>query len=137
MPPPLTPRELFRETVALVAEKARAKLPQHVNGRIEAAARLVINGDVEPQGDGSRTVGGSDPTRYYRLVGQACTCTDFSQGKAPAGWCKHRIAAGIQKRVHELLPLPPEPAGVSLRQTPRTPPCPPWRSWGSIPGTSS
>ena len=123
-----TERQTFRETVALVAEKAKAKLPQAVNGRVESAARLVINGDVEPLDDGSIKVGGSDPTRYYLLTGQACTCTDFTQGKAPEGWCKHRIAAGIAKRVQEVLaqsppvepgapsaPLPEAPCSVNVR----------------------
>jgi hypothetical protein len=112
-----TDRQTFRETVALVAEKAKARLPEAVNGRIEAAARLVVNGDVEPLEDGSITVGGSDPTRYYRLTGQACTCTDFVQGKAPDGWCKHRIAAGIHKRVQELLPAEKEPDAVASSDT--------------------
>ena len=52
-----TDRQTFRETVAAVADKAKAKLPEQVNGRIEAAARLVINGDVEPLEDGSIKVG--------------------------------------------------------------------------------
>jgi hypothetical protein len=108
-----TARQTFRETVALVAAKAKARLPQTVNGRIEAAARLVVNGDVELLADGSINVGGSDPTRYYHLVGPTCTCTDFTQGKAPEGWCKHRIAAGIAKRVGELLPQEASPEGVS------------------------
>jgi hypothetical protein len=96
-------RQTFRATVADVAENARAKLPQAVNGRIESAVKLVLQGDVEPLDDGSIQVGSSDPTRWYHLVGTACTCTDFVQGKSPEGWCKHRIAAGIQKRVRELL----------------------------------
>src|SRR5262245_61579467 len=99
-----TARQTFRETVALVAAKAKDKLPQAVNGRVESAARLVVNGDVEVLADGTIKVGGSDPTRWYHLVGPTCTCTDFVQGKAPDGWCKHRIAAGIEKRVRELLP---------------------------------
>jgi hypothetical protein len=70
---------------------------------------LVLAGDVLPQDDGSIHVGSSDPTRYYHLVGPTCTCTDFTQGKAPEGWCKHRIAAGLLKRVREFLPAP-EPA---------------------------
>jgi hypothetical protein len=118
-------RQTFRETVALVAEKAKARLPAAVNGRIEAAARLVVNGDVAPLADGSITVGGSDPTRYYRLTGQACTCSDFVQGKAPDGWCKHRIAAGIHKRVQELLPAEPTPevfgAGTKNQPLPEAP----------------
>jgi hypothetical protein len=122
-----TARQRFREMVAQVAEKAKAKLPEQVNGRIESAARLVVNGDVEPLDDGSIKVGGSDPTRWYHLVGPTCTCTDFAQGKAPDGWCKHRIAAGIAKRVQELLPqpevvttgdnLPEAPASVNVHLT--------------------
>jgi hypothetical protein len=68
---------------------------------------LVLQGDVEPLDDGSIRVGSSDPTRWYHLVGHACTCTDFTTGTAPESWCKHRIAAGIAKRVHELLPEAP------------------------------
>jgi len=111
---PSTDRQHYRELVAQVAEKARAILPTQVNGRLEGAVKLVLAGDVEPQADGSIQVGScTDPTRYYRLAGQACTCTDFVQGKAPEGWCRHRIAAGIAKRVRELLPpaaIEPQPA---------------------------
>lgn len=123
---PATPtgdtRQQFRETVAQVAEKAKAILPTAVNGRVEAAVKLVLQGDVEPQEDGTIRVGSSDPTRYYVLTGQACTCTDFTQGKAPQGWCKHRVAAGIAKRVNEMLaalPAPaPEPTPVALPEAP-------------------
>jgi len=102
-----TNRTTFRETVALVAQKAKEKLPASVNGRIESAVKLVLAGDVEPLEDGTIKVGSSDPTRWYHLIGSACTCTDFTQGKAPESWCKHRIAAGIHKRVRELLPEEP------------------------------
>jgi hypothetical protein len=121
-------RQQFRALVAAVASRATAILPQAVNGRIESAVKLVLAGDVFFCEDGTVEVGSSDPTRYYKLVGQACTCTDFTQGKAPDGWCKHRIAAGIDKRVRELLsptistePAPPAaalpeaPASVNVR----------------------
>ena len=42
-------RQTFRETVAQVAEKARARLPQAVNGRIESAVQLVLLQDVRPR----------------------------------------------------------------------------------------
>jgi hypothetical protein len=102
-------RQLFRETVAQVAEKARAILPQAVNGRVDSAVKLVLAGDVEVLDDGSIQVGSSDPTRYYRLVGTTYTCTYYTQDKAPQGWCKHRISAGIEKRVRELLAALPAP----------------------------
>jgi len=41
-------RQQYREIVAVVTAKAKAILPATVNGRVEAAARLVVNGDVEP-----------------------------------------------------------------------------------------
>jgi hypothetical protein len=117
----LTARQTFRELVAEVAEKAKAKLPTAVNGRIESAVKLVLMHDVMPQADGSILVGSSsDPLQAYLLVGTACECQDFTRGQAPDGWCQHRIAAGIQKRVREL--LPPEPAPDSVgRPTPMPP----------------
>jgi hypothetical protein len=104
-----TDRQTFRETVALVAAKAKAKLPEAVNGRIEKAVKLVLAGDIFPQPDGSILVGSSsDPMQSYTLTGQTCECRDFVYGKEIEGWCAHRIAAGIQKRVGELLPAQPE-----------------------------
>ena len=96
-------RQTFRETVAQVAENARARLPQTVNGRIESAIELVLAYDVMPQADGSILVGSSrDPLKSYLLTGQSCECQDFTRGQAPDGWCKHRIAAGIHKRVQAM-----------------------------------
>ena len=50
---PSTARQTYRDVVAQVAEKARAKLPTAVNGRIESAVKLVLMHDVMPQEDGS------------------------------------------------------------------------------------
>jgi hypothetical protein len=125
----LTDRQQYRELVATVAAKAKAILPQEVNGRVESAAKLVLNHDVEVLTDGSIQVGSSsDPARVYLLVGTTCDCQDFKHAQAPQGWCQHRIAAGIDKRVRELLaalpappiaaptvPLPEAPASVNVR----------------------
>ena len=85
----LTPRQIFCETVAVVAARSKEKLPQAVNGRFESAVKLVLQGDVPFCDDGTVEVGSSDPTRYYKLVGTTCTRTDYTSGKAPEGWCKH------------------------------------------------
>jgi hypothetical protein len=107
---PSTDRQTFRETVAAVAEAAKAKLPQAVNGRVESAAKLVLWQDVEPQADGTILVGSaSDPGKTYHLVGTTCECQDFIRGQAPEGWCQHRIAAGIARRVQQLLAALPTP----------------------------
>ena len=109
MAPTLTPdRPTFRSLVADIAAKAKARLPQAVNGRVESAAKLVLLHDVTPQDDGTILVGSStDPCKQYRLVGDTCECLDWQHGKAPDGWCKHRISAGIAKRVQELMPQAP------------------------------
>jgi hypothetical protein len=128
MAPALTPaRQQYRQLVADVAARARAILPQNVNGRIEGAVKLVLAGDVAPQADGTVVVAScTDATKTYTLAGHTCTCTDFVQGKAPQGWCRHRIAAGISKRVQELVPasdatVAPQhheaPASVNVRLT--------------------
>jgi hypothetical protein len=99
-----TDRQHYREVLAQIAERAKERLPQATNGRLESAVALVLHGDVEPQDDGTVTVySASDATRRYILQGQSCTCTDFTSGKAPGGWCKHRISAGLHKRLHQVL----------------------------------
>ena len=126
----LTPRQTFRETVAAVAATAKAKLPQAVNGRVESAVKLVLGLDVEPQADGSILVGSSsDPLKQYMLIGQACTCQDFERGQAPEGWCQHRIAAAIAKRVQALLPDQHSYANVETR--------PPAASAPALPGPAA
>jgi hypothetical protein len=117
-------RTAYRAAVAEIAAKARAKLPEAINGRLEAAVKLVLAGDVERLDDGTIRVGSSDPTRWYHLVDQTCPCTDFSAGKAPAQLCKHRLAYGIWRRVQELLPPDGEsgpevhPASTPLPEAP-------------------
>jgi len=109
-----------------VAARAKEKLPQAVNGRVESAVKLVLAHDVTPQADGTILVGSSaDPLKTYRLEGTTCTCQDFQYGKAPDGWCSHRIAAGIQKRVREVLATPAvEPATAQESGHPALPEAP-------------
>src|SRR5262245_60626004 len=57
--------------------------------------------------------------KTYLLVGPTCECQDSQHGRAPAGWCQHRLAAAIHTRVGELLPAAPQPV-------PAPPPVEPW-----------
>lgn len=128
---PLPPDRMhYRQLVAEVAAKAKAKLPESVNGRIESAVKLVLAHDVRFLDDGTVEVGSaSDPMKTYTLAGPACDCQDFAYSQAPDGWCQHRIAAGIAKRVQELLPtstgepVPPAAADISTPLSPARP-CP-------------
>ena len=68
----------FRETVALVAARAKEKLPVQVNGRIESAVKLVLAHDVLFLDNGTVEVGSaSDPLKVHVLSGSTCDCADF------------------------------------------------------------
>jgi hypothetical protein len=90
-------RQAFRAAVAEIAGKAKETLPD-CNGRVDKAVAIVLNGDVELlEGGKAKVASQSNGTTQYFVVNGTCECRDFP--KAPSGWCKHRIAAGLAKRV--------------------------------------
>ena len=63
----MTSRDLFRTTVADLAAKAKATLPDST-GRIDSAVKLVLAGDVALQPDGTAFVGSrTDPALTYTV----------------------------------------------------------------------
>ena len=96
-----TTRQAFRAAVDQVAANAKAVLPD-CNGRVDKAVAIVLAGDVELLPDGhARVASQCQGTTQYRIVNGTCDCPDFS--RAPSNWCKHRIAAGIQKRASAMV----------------------------------
>ena len=80
-------RQAWREAVAAIAEKAKAKLPE-CNGRVDKAVALVLAGDVELLPDGTAKVASqSNGTTQYHVVNGHCDCRDYE--KAPHQFCKH------------------------------------------------
>jgi len=107
-------RTTYRAIVADVATRAKERLPESINGRLESAVKLVLQHDVRWLEDGAIEVGSSsDPMKTYTLAGHACDCQDFAYGQAPEGWCQHRIAAGIAKRVGEVMAQQARDAGMT------------------------
>ena len=93
-------RKAWRDAVAEIADKAKAKLPE-CNGRVDSAVKIVLAGDVELMADGTAKVASqSNGTTAYHVVNGECTCKDFA--KAPHGFCKHRLSAAIARRAQEL-----------------------------------
>src|SRR5262247_13482 len=93
-------RQIWRDAVAEIAEKAKVTLPE-CNGRVDSAVKIVLNGDVELLPDGTaRIASQSNGTTKYFVVNGECECKDYP--KAPSHWCKHRIAAGLAKRASAL-----------------------------------
>jgi hypothetical protein len=123
---PCTRRQVWCATVQAIADRAKATLPE-CSGRVDAAVKLVLAGDVELLPDGhARVQSQSNGQTIYRLVNGSCDCRDFEY--APSHWCKHKIAAGIMKRaglssvveMPEDTPAaePQEPVQTSKRQIP-------------------
>src|ERR687887_2290366 len=122
-------RSVWREAVAAIADKAKAKLPE-CNGRVDKAVALVLNGDVELLPDGTAKVASqSNGTTAYHVVNGHCDCRDYE--KAPHNFCKHRLSAAIARRAQELMkakvvsqparsqaptaPLPEAPVSITLK----------------------
>ena len=94
-------RRAWREAVSEVAERAKAALPEAVNGRIEKAIAIVLAGDVELLPDGKAKVASqSNGTTQYVVCNGTCECRDFA--RVEGGWCKHRTAAAIHQRAYAL-----------------------------------
>src|SRR5437870_5799530 len=121
-------RAAWREAVAAIAEKAKAKLPE-CNGRVDKAVAIVLNGDVELLPDGTAKVASqSNGTTAYHIVNGHCDCRDYE--KAPHNFCKHRLSAAIARRAQELTrakldaPAPSQPTPVQASPAVPTTPLP-------------
>jgi hypothetical protein len=135
-----TARQAWREAVAEIADKAKAKLPE-CSGRVDSAVKIILAGDVELLADGTAKVASqSNGTTAYHVVNGECPCKDFA--KAPHQFCKHRLSAAIVRRAQELtkakvadtngqesvqgqpaqvaaptVPLPEAPVSITLKAT--------------------
>lgn len=115
-------RQAWRDAVAEIAAKAKAKLPE-CNGRVESAVKIVLAGDVALQADGTAKVASqSNGQTVYRVVNGTCTCRDFEQ--APHGFCKHRLSAAIAKRAREIVTAQPNVATTGHAEPPSQPTLP-------------
>jgi hypothetical protein len=92
-------RQVWRQAVDDVAAKAKAVLTES-HGRIDQAVKLVLAGDVTLHPDGTATVGSQTQGQQAYHVNGECACKDFA--KAPANFCKHRLAFGLAKRATRL-----------------------------------
>src|SRR5712691_7717299 len=113
-------RRAWRQAVAEIATKAKETLPE-CNGRVDSAVKIVLAGDVELlEGGTAKVASQSNGTTVYHIVNGECTCKDYP--KAPSNWCKHRIAAGIAKRVEARLRAQWDTAANGQADTPSQPP---------------
>jgi hypothetical protein len=125
-------RTAWREAVAEIADKARAKLPE-CNGRVDKAVAIILAGDVELLADGTAKVASqSNGTTVYHVVNGHCDCRDFE--KAPHQFCKHRLSAAIARRAQELTKAQLDASANGQAEPPRQPaPAPPDTPTGPLP----
>lgn len=112
----------WRETVTHVSELAHAKLDKSVHGHLERATALVLQRHVWLGEDGRHAQVLSSDGKTWYVVNGNCTCMDAP--KAPQGWCKHKLAVQIYKRVGELLTSSgarPAPAAAAKPALPEAP----------------
>src|SRR5262249_38804970 len=95
-------RVTFRTAVLQVADKAKVVLPDNAS-RIDKAVALVLNGFVEMVDGKCRIASQTNGKTIYHQVNGTCTCQDFTQEKAPNGFCKHRLAHGLYRWAMELV----------------------------------
>jgi hypothetical protein len=114
-------RAVWRKAVADVAAKASEKMPESI-GRVNAAVKLALAGDVDLLPDGgamvaSRTKAGTE----YFVVNGTCECADFQ--RAPGNFCAHRLAYGLVVRANELVAQAAsvEPVRDAVEEESRTP----------------
>ena len=94
-------RTAFREAVENIADKARTAVPT-LNGRVERAIQIILNGDLSIAPDGQGTIASqSNGTGAYNVgKGDSCSCKDYP--KAPKHLCKHVLAYHIFTRATAL-----------------------------------
>src|SRR6266404_4131272 len=70
-------RTAFREAVEVIADKARAALPE-LNTRVDKAVHIVLNGDLAINANGEGTVASQSNGNGVYAVGKGdgCSCKD-------------------------------------------------------------
>jgi hypothetical protein len=98
--PAMDPTQIWRSAVALAATKARQALPE-CSTRIDKAIELVLNNAVELlDGGKARVTSQHNGTTAYVVCNGTCECHDAA--KAPARWCKHRLARALTLKAIEI-----------------------------------
>ena len=109
-------RVAFRTAVLQVADKAKLVLEANAS-RIDKAVALVLNGFVEIIDGKCRVASQTNGKTLYHQVNGTCTCLDFTQGKAPNGFCKHRLAHGLYRRATEMVQAQAQEPVVAAQPT--------------------
>src|SRR2546430_10448585 len=117
-------RTAFREAVETIADKARTAIPS-LNGRVERAVQIILNGDLSIAPDGQTgTIASQSNGNGVYAVGKGDTCSCKDHPKAPKGLCKHLLSYHIFTRATALAKQRLEAQAESTSQEPVLPESP-------------
>lgn len=94
--PPVDQADAWQQAILAAAAKVQGDYPD-LWQRCEDAVALVFAGAVSFDGDGGHVQSRTDPNVWHEVNG-TCHCKDAEYG-APNGFCAHRLAVGLIKRV--------------------------------------
>lgn len=90
---------MWTQRVMLVSDKLHRQFPDALHGRVEAATALALDPrKVQRDAEGVWQVAATKGGWYH--VNGSCTCPDFP--RAMGNWCKHKLAANMVRRAHEI-----------------------------------
>jgi len=113
-------RIAFREAVETIADKARTAVPS-LNGRVERAVQIILNGDLSIAPDGQGTIASQSNGNGAYHVGKGFSCPCKDHPKAPKHLCKHVLAYHIFTRATALAKQRLEAQTESPRPEPGSP----------------
>src|SRR5438132_5947746 len=123
-------RRIFREAVEAVADKARTALPE-LNGRVERAVQIILNGDLSIAPDGQGTIASQSNGNGAYNVGKGDTCSCKDHPKAPKFLCKHLLSYHIYRKAVALAKQRLEAQAENPRPEPVSPEAGPTEAVGT------
>jgi hypothetical protein len=116
--------QAWRDAVAMYTQRAHDYYGPDLDGRIDKARRIILDGRVKPNGQHAHIGSDTDAETIYAVTRDGCDCID-AESKAPQGMCKHRLAWQIYRCAYGAINRPalpqtaptalPEPGDAALR----------------------
>jgi hypothetical protein len=102
------PVQAWRDAVAMYTQRAHDYYGPDLDGRIDKARRIILDGRVNPNGQHAHIGSETEAETIYAVTRDGCDCID-AESKAPQGMCKHRIAWQIYRCAYGAINRPVRP----------------------------
>lgn len=99
----------FQQALMQVEAQARSVLDGALHERLSCAVALVNESRVFQTSHGVWQVESTSTEDLVYTPNGTCECKDFQFNDPPKGWCKHRLAVALARRVQVLMTQPQTP----------------------------